>query len=410
MIAEIITVGTEILMGQILNTNAQYMAQKMSEWGINLYHQSTVGDNMDRLTATIREALSRADVVILSGGLGPTEDDLTKWAVADVLGVPMEEDAPSRVTLEQYFVNADRKPTPNNYRQVLFPKGAKIIPNQNGTAPGCICEIDGKAIIVMPGPPHELRPMLQYGVLPYLEKRSNRRMASKVLRVFGIGESAVEHELKDLIDAQTNPTIAPYAKLGEVSLRITASVVEGEDPMILIQPVVDQICERLGDAVYSCEDESLPELVARLAKEKSATIAVAESISGGLISSDLVDISGASKYFLEGVVCYTNAAKIRLGVSEETLQQHTAVSAEVAKEMANAVRIHSGADFGVSVTGVAGPGDDEDGHPAGLMYVGIANSSSTKSFEFRFTGQRARLQRVASLAALDELRKALEEK
>lgn len=410
MIAEIITVGTEILMGQILNTNAQYMAQKMSEWGINLYHQSTVGDNMDRLTATLREALLRADVVILSGGLGPTEDDLTKWAVADVLGVSMEEDADSRTTLEKYFENSEHKLTPNNYRQVLFPKGAKIIPNQNGTAPGCICETNGRAVIVMPGPPHELQPMMEYGVLPYLEKQSQRRMASKVLRIFGIGESAVEHELKDLIDAQTNPTIAPYAKLGEVSLRITASVAEGEDPMELIQPVADQICDRLGNAVYSCDDESLPELITRLAGEKSVTIAVAESISGGLISSDLVDVPGASKYFLEGVVCYTNAAKIRLGVSKETLEKHTAVSAEVAKEMANAVRIHSGADFGVSVTGVAGPGEDENGHPAGLIYVGVADSICVKSFEYRFTGKRARLQRVACLAALDELRKALEEK
>ncbi len=410
MIAEIITVGTEILMGQILNSNAQYMAQKMSEWGIDLYHQSTVGDNMKRLTAAIREALTRSDVIILSGGLGPTEDDLTKWAVAEGLGVEMEEDTQSREVLEAYFKNAARKPTPNNYRQVLFPKGAIILSNPNGTAPGCICEIDNRAIIVLPGPPHEMRPMMDQSVLPYVQKKSHRRIESEVLRVFGIGESAVEHELRDLIDGQSNPTIAPYAKLGEVSLRVTASVSEGEDPMALIRPVSDQICKRLGNAVYSRSDESLPEVVAKLLKEKNQTVSVAESVSGGMVASDFIDIAGISDYFLEGIVCYTNPAKVRLGVCESTLEKHTAVSAETACEMASAIRMRAGSDWGIAVTGVAGPGPDQDGHPTGLVYIGIANHSGAKSIECQFTGQRARIRRVACLAAFDELRKALEEK
>lgn len=408
MIAEIITVGTEILMGQILNSNAQYLALKMSELGVNLYHQSTVGDNMLRLTEAIHQALSRSDFLVLSGGLGPTEDDMTKWAVADVLGVELKEDAKSKAELESYFSNMGRTISPNNYRQILFPEGASILPNPNGTAPGCICETNGKAIAILPGPPHELKPMMEQYVAPYLQKRSHRRMKSQILRIFGIGESTLEYELRDLIHGQSNPTIAPYAKIGEVSLRITASGEENEDPQTLIDPVVNEICHRLGNSVYSLNDESLPDVVFKLLREQNKTIALAESISGGLVASELVAQPGISHYLLEGIVCYSNDAKIRMGVSAQSIEQYTAVSEEVAREMAGTIRTRAGADFGAAVTGVAGPGPDENGHPAGLMYVAVAGEKGVQSVKLQFTGTRARLRMVAALAVLDELRKFLQ--
>lgn len=408
MIAEIITVGTEILMGQILNSNAQYLALQMSELGINLYHQSTVGDNMERLTEAIRQALSRSDFLILSGGLGPTEDDMTKWAVANVLDVPLEEDEKSKQELEGYFQHLGRAISPNNYRQILFPKGAHILSNPNGTAPGCICETNGKAIAILPGPPHELKPMVEQHIVPYLQQRSHRRMKSQILRIFGVGESAVEHELRDLIHEQSNPTIAPYAKIGEVSLRITASGGENEDPQALIDPIAAEICRRLGDSVYSLNDESLPDVVVRLLRERNQTLALAESISGGQVASELVARPGISKYLLEGIVCYSNDAKIRMGVSAQSIAAHTAVSEEVAREMAAAIRERADTDFGAAVTGVAGPGPDADGHPAGLMYIAIADRNCIRSVRMQFTGTRARLRMVATLAALDELRKSLQ--
>lgn len=408
MVAEIISVGTELLMGQILNSNAQFLAQTMSELGINLYHQDTVGDNMQRLTDLLKLALSRSDILLLSGGLGPTEDDMTKWAVADVLGVSLLEDEPSRKHLEDFFLELGREGTPNNYRQALFPEGAKIMPNPNGTAPGCICETkEGKLIIILPGPPHELIPMVKTQIVPYLEQKNNKRIKSAMLSVFGKGESALEHELRDLIHEQKNPTIATYAKLGEVQVRVTASYEQGENPDFLLSPVVQEIEKRLGDSVYSETGEGLHQVVARLLKKKGKTISVAESITGGLICSDLVEVPGMSKHLLEGIVTYTNDAKIRLGVLPETLKEHTAVSKETAIEMARCIKVRSGADYGLSATGVAGPGPDADGNPEGLYYIGIVCDGFERSYEFKQGGIRSRLRTMACLSALNELRKEL---
>lgn len=411
MTGEIISVGTELLMGQILNTDAQYMAQKLAEMGINLYHQSTVGDNMGRLKECIARAMGRSDVVLLSGGLGPTQDDLTKWAVAEVLKLPLVEDEASRRALEERMstrYGVKLSISENNYRQALFPAGATILPNNHGTAPGCICEQDGVSVVVLPGPPRELTHMMEESVIPYLEHKSGSRIASRFLRVFGMGESQVETELRDLIDAQENPTIAPYAGYLDVSLRVTARLGEGEDPQTLIQPVVDRIAERLGDCVYSTDNESMQQALARQLARRQATLALAESLTGGMICDHLVDIPGMSKHLLEGVVTYTLPAKERLGVSPAVLAAHTAVSGEVALEMAQAVRQRAGSDWGLATTGVAGPGPDENGKEEGLYYIGICGPAGfSLALEKRAGRGRDRIRRHACLTAMNELRKLL---
>lgn len=407
MIAELISVGTELLMGQIVNTDAQYLAQQLSKYGIDLYHQSVVGDNMGRLVEAIGQAMERSDLLILSGGLGPTADDLTKEAVAKYLGREMVKDEPSWKAIEEYFARSGRTATPNNFKQAEFPVGAEIFPNSCGTAPGCICEKDGKRIAVLPGPPHELQAMFELSLAPWLEAHMDKKIQSRVLRIFGKGESSVEYELRDMIEGQKNPTIAPYAAIGEVTLRVTAACRPEEDAQALLEPVIEKICARLGDVVYSTNGETLPRLVARLLGEQHKTLALAESLTGGMAASDLVEIPGMSSILMEGVVTYSNAAKIRLGVREETLAKHTAVSAEVACEMAEAVRRRAGTDYGLSTTGVAGPGPDENGNPAGLVYVGIADETGSRAVEVRIGGHRQRVRIGAVLRAFDVLRRVL---
>lgn len=408
MIAEVISVGTELLMGQIVNTDAQYLARELSAFGISLYHQTTVGDNQKRLVEAIETAFRRCDIIILSGGLGPTEDDLTKLAVAEFLGVPMVTDENSKKALQARAVAFHWNMTPNNLRQVEFPLGSIILPNSCGSAPGCICERDSKAIITLPGPPHELTAMFELSVAPYLQAKSNRQLYSRVLRIFGKGESTVEHELKDLINAQVNPTIAPYAALVEVTLRITASCGLDDDPKKLVEPVIAEIKRRLGDCVYSDNDEALAHVVARLLKEKGKTIAVAESLTGGLVADKLVEIPGISKYFIEGAVVYSNAAKERLGVSAATLSTYSAVSEQTAKEMARCIRLRAKTDLAVSTTGVAGPGADEMGNPEGLVYIGIADETGERAIKLQLGGNRQRTRMYSCLSALNQVRLLLE--
>lgn len=408
MTAEIISIGTELLMGQIANTDAQYIAQKLNELGINLYHQTTVGDNQDRLVECLSQAMDRSGIIITSGGLGPTEDDLTKWGVAQYLGVKMVEDAESKEHLENYFQHIKREISPNNYRQIMFPEGATIMPNSCGTAPGCICERDGKYIIVLPGPPHELKAMMEQSVMPYLEAKADRRIHSRVLRIFGIGESTVEYTLRDMIHNQTNPTIAPYAGFIEVSLRVTARTKLNEDPSGMIEPVIAQICDRLGEGVYSTDNEEMPQVVAKLLKQKRKTVAIAESLTGGAVCSEMVNVPGMSQYLLEGVVTYTNEAKERLGVSHETLTRYSAVSQQVAVEMAKCVRTRAGANIGLSTTGVAGPGTDANGNPEGLIYIGISDVNGDRAIRIESGWERRRIRHMAMLSALNELRKSLQ--
>ncbi len=408
MIAELISVGTELLMGQVLNTDAQFMAQKLAPLGVNVYHQVTVGDNPERLKGAVRTALSRADVVILSGGLGPTGDDLTKQTIADLFELPMERDATSEQTLRERFLAFHREMTPNNLKQADFPQGSIILKNPNGTAPGCIVPNGDKAAILLPGPPSELFPMFEQEVMPYLEARSGCKLYSREIRIFGMGESAVEHRLRDLMDAQDNPTIAPYAKTGEVTLRVTARCATEEEGLKLVQPVIDEIQSRIGDVVYSTQGVTLAGVCAMLLEERNLTLAVAESCTGGMISSTLIDIPGSSGYFMEGAVTYSDAAKMRrLGVSSATLRKYGAVSAECAQEMAMGMRKTSGTNYGLATTGIAGPGGATKEKPVGLMYVALSDGKDVIVKRLQLTGNRSRIREVTVLNALDVLRRSL---
>lgn len=410
MIAELLSVGTELLMGQVVNTDAQFMARQLAPMGINVYHQVTVGDNPARLLEALRVALSRADLVILSGGLGPTGDDLTKNIVAEAFSLPMVRYPDAEEVLKARFARMQREMTPNNLRQADFPAGSMLLENPNGTAQGCIVPgrgaYEGKVAILLPGPPRELFPMFQNEVMPYLEKQSGYRLYSRELRIFGRGESDTEYELRDLIESQTNPTIAPYAKTGEVTYRVSAQCQSDEEGERLCAPVIQEIAKRLGDVVYSTDGTPLPGVCAELLQARELALAIAESCTGGLLSSTLIDIPGSSEYFMEGVIAYSDGAKIRrLNVSNATLRQHGAVSRECAAEMAQGMRRASGADIAISTTGIAGPGGAKEGKPVGLVYVGLCDGETTIVKKLQLTGDRARIREITVLHALDLLRR-----
>ena len=405
MIAEIICVGTELLMGQIVNTNAQFMAEKLAPLGVDLYRQQVVGDNPQRLTEAVLTALSRSDVVLFSGGLGPTEDDLTKETVAAALGLDLILYPEEWERIVGYFTSRGRMPAPNNRKQAMFPSTCcTILPNPRGTAPGCLLEKDGKAAILMPGPPRELRPMFTDYVMPYLESRSGHKLFTHMLRIFGKGESDVEYELKDLIDSQTNPTLATYCETGEVKLRITAQAKSEKEGEALLAPIVAEVEKRFGSVVYSENDEELAAVCHRLLIEQGATLSCAESCTGGLLSSAFVDMGGSSAYFVEGDVTYANEAKMAsLGVRAETLDKYTAVSKETAEEMAAGMRQKAHTDYALATTGYAGP----DGEQVGLVFVSLAGKDGVEVKELRLTGDRGRIRRLAVLHALDLLRRKL---
>ncbi|MEN6470886.1 MAG: competence/damage-inducible protein A [Clostridiaceae bacterium] len=411
MTAEIVAVGTELLMGQILNTNAHFIAQRLAGAGVNHYFQTVVGDNPARLTQTLALALTRAEIVIVTGGLGPTGDDLTKETAAALFHRELRYDAESLKALEDRFFRMGREMTPNNLKQAMFPEGAIILKNDNGTAPGCILEQNGRAIALLPGPPREMQPMFEEQVLPYIAKKeSGGIFYSRVARIFGVGESAVEFRLKELIESQNNPTIAPYALTGEVTLRITARCKTETEGEALIAPVLDEITAILGDAVYSTSNEALHEVCGRLLTEKGITLSVAESCTGGLIASTIVSMPGSSAFFTEGVVTYSNGAKERrLDVSEETLARFGAVSRETALEMAYGMRESAKSDVALSVTGIAGPDGGSAEKPVGLVYIGVAEASGATAHELRLSGGRERIRHMAMLHALDLLRRKLKE-
>ena len=408
MIAEIVSVGTELLMGQIVNTDAQFIARHLAPLGYQAFYQVTVGDNPARLTGVVQSALARADVVLFTGGLGPTDDDLTKETVAQALGLEMAVVPEEEARLRAYFASRGKEMTPNNLKQARFPAGSIILPNPNGTAPGCIMEADGKAAILMPGPPRELYPMFRDHVLPYLEKRSGVRLHSKELRIFGMGESELTYRLRDLIAAQTNPTIAPYVKTSEVTLRVTAQCQDDAEGERLVVPVIDAILARLGSIVYSTNGESLPALCVRLLLRQGATLAVAESCTGGMLASSIVDIPGCSACFVEGAVTYANGAKVRrLGVSEGTLATDGAVSLACAQQMAEGLRAAAGVTYALATTGIAGPDGGTAEKPVGLVYVALAGPGRTEVRKLCLSGDRARIRTAATLHALDLLRRSL---
>ncbi|MHB8063903.1 MAG: competence/damage-inducible protein A, partial [Ruminiclostridium sp.] len=406
MKAEILAVGTELLMGQIVNTNAQYISSKLPDVGVSVYYHSVVGDNPDRLKESLQLALERCDVVITTGGLGPTQDDLTKETIADVFGKELVLHEESLISIKNFFSKLGRPMTINNEKQAYMPEACIILKNNNGTAPGCIIEAGAKVVVMLPGPPSEMKPMFNDYVMPYFKKKSTFSIESKFLRVFGIGESAMETQIIDLIDGQTNPTIATYAKEGEVTLRISAKIQAGEDAELIMKPVIDEIKERAGDCLYSDADQPLDIVAANLLLEKNITISTAESCTGGLISETLTNIAGISKVFIGGAVTYSNESKVELlGVKNQTLQKHGAVSRETAAEMAEGIRKRLNTDIGVSVTGIAGPDGGTAQKPVGLVYVGLATENGTITKELRLLGNRNRIRTITALNVFDTIRR-----
>lgn len=406
MKAEILAVGTELLMGQIVNTNAQYISSKLPEVGVGVYYHSVVGDNPDRLEDSLKLALERCDIVITTGGLGPTQDDLTKETISRVCGKKLVIHEESLNKIKNYFSRLGRQMTPNNEKQAYMPEGCIVLKNNNGTAPGCIIEMGEKTVIMLPGPPVEMKPMFLDYVMPYFKNKGAYSLESVILRVFGIGESAMETKIMDLIDGQTNPTIATYAKEGEVTIRVTASVPMGQSAEQILMPVVNEIKRRTGENLYSHKDESLDSVAAGLLLENNITIATAESCTGGLISEMLTDVPGISRVFMGGAVTYSNEAKMEyLGVKEQTLKAHGAVSRETAAEMAEGIRKRLKTDIGISVTGIAGPGGGTDEKPVGLVYVGLSGDGGTITKELRLSGNRKKIRTITALNVFDLIRR-----
>ena len=410
MVVELISVGTELLLGNIVNTNTQFLAEKCALLGLSMYHQTVVGDNHDRLAEVIRTALERADVLILTGGLGPTEDDMTKEVCAEVMGYELAEDPHTRRRIEEYFRNNIYKNIPdNNWKQAVVPVGAKVLDNSNGTAPGLILEKDGKAAILLPGPPAELYPLFYEQVYPYLQKLQPEVIRSQMIKVCGIGESGVEDKLLDLIDKQTNPTIATYAKTGEVHVRVTAKAKDEAEAKRLVKPVVKEIKNRLGDCVYSTrEDETLEMAVVKLLTKYELTVTTVESCTGGLIAGRLVNVPGVSDVFREGFVTYSNKAKRKyVDVSKSTLKKYGAVSEETAREMAIGGAFASDSDVCVAVTGIAGPDGGTEEKPVGLVYIAAYMKDHVTVEEYHFKGNRAKIREQAVVKSLDLLRRTI---
>lgn len=414
MRVELVSVGTELLLGDIVNTNTAYLSKELAALGFGVFRQTTVGDNRERLLKTLESAFLENDTVIITGGLGPTDDDITKECAAEYFGREFYFHEYSWVKILERLTRSGRNIiTENNKKQAMIPEGAIVLENYCGTAPGIIIEENNKRIILLPGPPREMRDMFEKSVKPYLEKFSSKQFISKYVRFYGIGESLLETKIKDIMDNQTNPTLALYAKTGEVLLRITVSGDDKAECEDLIRKQLDEIEKRVGAYIYLVGDEDISStqtemntVVANLLIENKFTISIAESLTGGKISSMLVEKSGISEALLEGVVCYSNKSKIdTLGVREETLEKFGAVSEEVAKEMVLGVAKRLGADFAVATTGIAGPNSDGSGKPVGLVYIGIYAQGDISVKECLFTGDRELIRYRTSVEALEEVRR-----
>lgn len=408
MNAEILSVGTELLLGNIVNTNAAFLSQQLAGLGIAVYSQSTVGDNAERLLLQLEHSFQKSDIIIISGGLGPTQDDITKDVAAKYFG---KELIMHDESLERIKIRFAGKPLPENVsRNALVPDGAKILPNDNGSAPGVVIEKGGKMLMMLPGPPHEMKPMFIDYAIPFLRSKTDRTFLSQTIKIIGLGESKVETMLKDLIDAQTNPTIAPYAKVGEVHVRLTASAADETAAKKLISPISEEIHKRLYPNVFTDdENKELAEVVLDLLKSKNHTLATAESCTGGLIASSLVDISGCSNVFNEGLITYTNDSKInRLGIDKNLVEIYGAVSSQVAAAMAEGAAKTCGTTVGVATTGIAGPEGGTPEKPVGLVYVGLhIKTVCTITHEFKLSGNRNEVRTRAAKLALEMLRREL---
>ncbi len=410
-VCELISVGTEILLGDILNTDAQFLSIELAKLGISVIHQSTVGDNRERLLAQLKEAAERSDIIILSGGLGPTPDDLTKEVCCEFFGKKMFLHEPTVEKIKTYFSTKGMKMAQNNLKQAMLPKDCVIFPNDNGTAPGMAIEKDGVHILVLPGPPRELKPMFRNCAVPYLMQFSDRIIVSHNIRTFGIGESLMAERVNDLFEAE-NPTVAPYAKDGEALLRVTAMARTKEEAENLCKPVINEIKSRLDGFVYGVDYTCIEEAVIEKLKEKHMKVATAESCTGGLIAKRITDVPGASEVFDCGIISYANEIKHRvLGVSEDDLNKYGAVSEPVARQMAQGALKVSGADIAVSVTGIAGPDSDSTNKPVGLVYIGLADRDNVWVRELRTSRKDRSYNRYVSASnALNMIRLYIDNK
>ena len=409
MKAEIVATGTELLLGETLNTSAHYLTGKLSSLGIEVDYHTTVGDNLERLEQVLRQAIGRTDLLVTTGGLGPTADDLTKELVAKVLDLKMELDASSLEQINQFY-GRRKAPMPlSNEKQAYFPKDSKILPNPIGTAPGAIIKKNGKTVIILPGPSFEMRPMFDTYVWPELQRIIEphaERMNERVLKVFGMGESAIEEVLSELMSLP-NITMALLAKRAEMHIRMVArsSETTSGEAIDSLDRAEEEIRRRLGDKVFGRDQETMIGIVGQTLKNKHVTIATAESCTGGLLGAIFTQEAGSSEFYLGGVVSYSNSVKREiLGVSEESLIKFGAVSEEVAKEMAEGIRSKIGSDLAISTTGIAGPGGGSDQKPVGLVYIGIATPEGVHAKKFQFYGERESVRQLTVQAALNGVR------
>lgn len=408
MRAEIVSVGTELLLGQIVDTNAPYLSKLLPELGITLHHRATVGDNESRLIEALEQALSRSDIVFTIGGLGPTQDDLTKETVAKVVGDEMVIDEESERSIRNFFATRGIEMPESNLKQAMGPTRGRIMPNPVGTAPGAIFETrDNKVVIVLPGPPREFIPMVNERAIPYLRERVGNQsgiIRSRILRVAGLGESSVEDKVKHLLKS-SNPTVAPYASPGEVHLRVTASAANIAEADALIDGMDRKITDLLGECVFGRDDQTLEQVVVDTLVRRGLTLSLAESCTGGLVANRITDIPGSSAAFMAGVVSYANQAKMDfLGVDEQLLINYGAVSEQVARAMAEGVRQRSGTNVALSITGIAGPSGGTPEKPVGLVYMALASDMGTVAERYQFVGSRINIKLSASQFALNMLR------
>ena len=409
MTVELICVGTELLLGNIVNTNGAFLSEQCAMLGLSMYYQSVVGDNAGRLEQLLHTAKERSDVIILCGGLGPTRDDLTKETAAEVMGKKLVEDARARQEIREFLKKRGHEITENNWKQALVPEGCKVLYNSNGTAPGIIMEDENTCMILLPGPPNELIPMFEKSIMPYLAGLTSGVIYSQTVKICGVGESKAESMVEDLVSAQNNPTIATYAKTGEVHLRVTATAPDEKEAKKLVKPMVKELKGRFGNHVYTTDSEvTLEKAVVDLLAANKLTACTVESCTGGMLSARLINVPGVSEVFKSGYVTYSNKSKRKLlGIKKNNLMKHGAVSEQIAREMAKTAAVLARTDVSVSTTGIAGPDGGTPEKPVGLVYIACNVCGRTTVKECRFHGSREKIRESTVSAALSLMRECI---
>lgn len=404
----ILSIGTELIMGQTVNTNGAVLSRELTGMGLPVYYHLSVGDNPERIKRSMAYLYDQVDFIITTGGLGPTQDDLTRETIAEYFGLPLELHEPSLAAIKGFFDRIGQPMNENNRKQATFPKGAMILDNPLGTAPGYYLECNGKKLASLPGPPHEMRPMLDARLKPLIQNMSEGWFESRYVVLYGIGESAAETELEDLITSQTNPTIAPYAEPGQVMFRVTAKGENREHALALLEPTMAIIRDRMKDRIVSENARNLWQVTSSMFIDHHKTVALAESCTGGMLASGLTEMPGISDVFDRGYVTYSYAAKEQdLGVPAEILSQYGAVSEETAREMALGLQRRTGADLCLAITGIAGPGGDTEDKPVGLVYIALAVGGDVQVVKNLFYGNRQRVRTATCQKALDMMRRAM---